>query len=181
MQGEFIDIIEWLSVEPDPKSELEYNEDGSAYIPIWKIEDYLDKLCEGKWSRPGHKYSFHTILSTEWLATSHDLEVNYAGMKRILLCSSFINTLDYSDSKNILQAGVAEATKAGCKVLGARFGKNLNDRNILKPKIVKERAKAKPDDSILKAYWAAFNKNDMSTMKRLTTIYDIKTEEIHAT
>lgn len=177
---DFPDIIEFLAYEPDPKTDLEYNDDGSAYIPIWKVETWLDELTAGTWGRSNHKYSIHPGHSNEWLATSHELKLSYAGVDRILLCSSFIDPIQYPGARNLLQTGIAEATKAGVKILGSRFGKNLNDRTIIKAKTTKERIRKKPDATVMKAYMAAFGKQDMETMKRLVEVYDINTSEIHA-
>lgn len=160
----------WLNENPPITEE----KDGALFIPIWAVEGDLLSLCGHNWSRYDHKYSFYNDHNGDlWLATSIITEVNYEEIKRTLACSSFIRQLDYPDGKNFLQTGISEATKAGVKVLGPRFGYSLNDRSVPKKK-TKERVKAAPDNQIMKAYRKAVYDQDEKTIKRLTTIYDIK-------
>jgi hypothetical protein len=161
-------------IESDPQG-LEKNDDGSEYIPIWQVENDLDHLCGNNWSRHSHKYSFHVGHSgEEWLSTSHLLEVNYSGMKRVLLCSSIITLQEYPFNSNLVQTGIAEATKAGVKVIGRRFGKELNDRTISKEKKKKDPIKARPDKSVMNAYMKAVADKDTSKIDQLLSRYDIK-------
>lgn len=168
-------IKEWLDTEP---AITEQNEDGSLYVPIWAIESDLNELCKTKdgvyeWSRHNHKWLVHVDHNgEEWLATSILVELNYEGIKRLLSGSSFISPSQYPDSKNFLQTGISEATKAATKVLGNRFGYSLNDRTVIK-KTSKERKKAKPDEQILKAYHKAKSDGDSETISRLSNVYDI--------
>jgi hypothetical protein len=165
-------IKDWLAGEPPITEE----KDGALYVPIWQVEADLNELCENNWSRHNHKYSLHTDHDGDvWVATSVITEVNYGELRRLLICSSYIRAAEYPDSKNILQTGIAEATKAGVKVLGNRFGYALNDRTVLKEKPAKQRIKPKPDAQILKAYNKALIEKDSQTISRLTTIYDINT------
>lgn len=164
----------------DPQN-LEQNDDGSSYIPIWQVEKDLNEVTEGNWSRYDHKYSFHPDKEgNEWLSTSHLLEVNYSGMKRILLCSSLINPMEYPGNSNLLQTGIAEATKAGVKVLGKRFGSELNERVLPKQKKKKEPIKARPDKAIMTAYTNAIMQNDTAKIEQLLSRYDIKTDADYA-
>lgn len=177
-----------ISPKPDFLSSdpinLEQNDDGSSYIPIWQVENDLNDLCKCNWGRFEHKYSFHANHSgEEWLSTSHLLEVNYSGMKRILLCSSLINPKEYPGNSNLLQTGIAEATKAGVKVLGKRFGKELNDRVISKAATKPNRKppiKARPDNTVMSAYIKAVSEKDTKKIEQLLARYDIKTEVDYA-
>jgi hypothetical protein len=168
---------EWLNSDPPIIEE----KDGALFVPGWAVEADLNLLCEYNWNRHNHKYSFHVDHNgDEWVATSVLLELHYfisgITVKRILAGSSFIKIADYPESKNILQTGITEATKAGTKVLGNRFGYSLNNRTVIKEKQKKERVKSAPDPQIMKAYLKAVHEKDEATIKRLTTIYDIKTE-----
>lgn len=171
-------IPEFLTKDPE---NLEQNDDGSVYIPIWQVEKDLDTISDGRWSRKNHKYSFHPISdASRILATSHELIIQYGGVERILLCSSLIDPVDYPGVKNLLQTGIAEATKAGVKILGKRFGGELNDRTV--PKKVKNKlpVKVKPDKAVLTAYTKAVMDNDTKKIEQLLTRYDIKTEKDYA-
>lgn len=160
---------------------IEKNDDGSEYIPIWQVENDLDTLCGKNWSRYDHKYSLHTDHSGyEWLATSLLLEINVVGVKRILVCSSFISAEHYAGNTNLLQTGVAEATKAGVKVLGKRFGKELNDRFVPNVKKIKPPIKARPDSAVINAYHKAIFEKDTAKIEQLLSRYDIKTEGDYA-
>jgi isopropylmalate/homocitrate/citramalate synthase len=171
-------VQEFLNKEP---VNVEENADKSQYIPIWQVERDLDMITMCNWSRYDHKYSFHADNEgTEWLATSHLLRLNYGIVERILVCSSFINPTEYGIT-NILQTGIAEATKAGVKVLGKRFGIELNDRTVPKGTAkVRKQHKAKPDKSIMDAYLKAVMENDTLKQAQLLAIYDIKTSEDYA-
>lgn len=178
MKQKSLPLTDFFNSEPE---NLEQNDDGSVYIPIWQVENDLNHVTHSQWGRFNHKYSFHVdINGIEWLATSHELEVNYAGTKRILLCSSFISPLDYKGTKNFIHTGIAEATKAGVKVLGKRFGRELNERTALKVKIKKEPIKARPDSKVMTAYLKAVAEKDVQTTERLLNRYDIKTEKDYA-
>lgn len=178
MKAKLLQIPEFLNSDPE---NIEQNDDGSVYIPIWQVENDLNYISHGKWGRFSHKYSFHIDHNgVEWLATSHELDVNYNGVKRILLCSSFISPLDYKETKNFIHTGIAEATKAGVKVLGKRFGRELNERTVLKPKTKKEPIKARPDNKVMAAYLKAVAEKDTPTIERLLKRYDIKTEKDYA-
>lgn len=174
-------LQEWLN-SPVPETELEHKDSSPdiVYQPIWVIEKLLDEMTQNNWSRTDHKYSFHSDKEgVEWLATSHTLNFcNDAGEQRVLLCSSFINPMEYQETSNLLHTGIAEATKAGVKVLGDRFGKSLNSRTILKEKKTPVKSKAVPDARILKAYHKAITDNDQETIDRLVKIYDIKEKEV---
>ena len=171
-------IKEWLN-SPVPEEELESKDSapGIVYQPIWVIEKLLNELSDKNWDRVDHKYSFHTDnAGTQWLATSHLLKVNVGGVERTLLCSSFINPLEYGETSNLLQTGIAEATKAGVKVLGTRFGFALNNRTVLKEKKTKIKSKVVPDAKILASYHKAVAEKDEGTIAKLIGIYDIKQE-----
>lgn len=170
------EMLQFLQKDP---VNIEENNDKSQYIPIWQVERDLDYLSNGNWSRFDHKYSFHADHEgTEWLATSHLLKISYVGMERILVCSSFINPNEYGIS-NILQTGIAEATKAGVKVLGKRFGIELNERTMPK-KPPKVKRKATPDKAIMSAYTKAIMDNDTEKQAQLLEIYDIKIDKDYA-
>lgn len=170
------EIAVWLNEEP---TEIEWTDDlkPAAYIPIWAVENYLDILSDSSWERYDHKYVWREMFNTTMLSTSHLLKVR----NRVLLCSSIIDPAKYQDSGNLLQTGIAEATKAGVKVLGRKFGRFLNERNVLKPKPDRVKRKAAPDAQIMKAYLKAMHDNDIKTIERLVGIYDIKTEVKDAT
>lgn len=173
------DINVWLDSEV-PETDIELLDDKdtmSAYIPIWIIESLLDYLSFNKWDRRNHKYSFHPDHSGgEWLATSIELEITYAGMTRTLICSSFINTSSYPENKNILQTGIAEATKSGVKILGRRFGKCLNERAVMKKKVARVAIKVKPDSKVMATYLNAIQNKDTEKIATILKIYDIKTD-----
>lgn len=160
---------------------IEQNDDGSLYIPIWQVEKDLDFISNSNWSRAKHQYAFHADHSgEEWLSTSCEVMLTYSGMERILLCSSIISPKQYPMNQNILQTGIAEATKAGVKILGRRFGNELNARNIPKTKKVKDPIKSRPDNKVMSAYLKAIAEKDETTIERLLKRYDIKTEISHA-
>jgi peroxiredoxin len=94
----------------------------------------------------------------------------------VLICSSFINPKEYPDNTNLLQTGIAEATKAGVKVLGVRFGKSLNARTVFKKRNLKAAVKRNPDNKVLQAYHAAKSKDDFDTINRIEEMYNIKQE-----
>ena len=170
-------IAEFLSSEP---INVEQNDNGSLFIPIWQVEKDLDAFTENNWSRFNHRYSFQTDhTGVEWVVTSHELEIYYGGLKRILLCSSIINPQEYIGNSNIIHTGISEATKAGVKVLGKRFGSELNDRVAPKKK-KKEPIKARPDATVMKAYVKACMDNDKGKINQLLSRYDIKTDEDYA-
>jgi hypothetical protein len=171
-------IQDWLN-QPVPDEEISWTEDAqpAAYQPIWVIEFLLNQLSENTWERYDHKYSFHTDREGfEWLATSHLLKVQLGKteVSRVLVCSSFIRLIDYGGNSNILQTGIAEATKAGCKVLGCRFGNTLNNRAEIKVKSVKERVKPKPDAKILMQYNQAKEFKQTDIINKIEEIYDVK-------
>lgn len=177
------EIEKWLK-EQVPEEEIELLDDTdpkSAYMPIWVIETLLDRLTMGNWNRLNHKYSFHPdTMGVEWLATSHELELLYDGVRRVLICTSFINPNQFLDTRNLMQTGIAEATKAGVKVLGSRFGKGLNDRMVLKTKPKRQKIKVTPDAKVMKAYMEAVAENDTEKINNLLSHYDIKTDKDHA-
>jgi hypothetical protein len=162
-------IPDWLKL-PVPPEEIELNDDGSEFQPIWVIESLLDELCNSNWSRHSHRYSFHEMYNTFWLATSIVTEVKYTGTRRNLACSSYINLLDYSGNSNILQTGIAEATKAGVKILGSRFGYSLNKRTTSPKK--RAAVKMPPDKKIRLAYAEAVSHQEQDKIKMLESIYD---------
>lgn len=167
---------EWLNEEV-PDFELD-EKDGALFIPIWVVESLLDELSGCNWNRYEHKYSLHPDSNgVEWLATSHLLDVFYGDGKRTLLCSSFINPQQYPDAKNLLQTGIAEATKAGVKVLGVRFGKSLNERTTFKKKKAKVPIKRTPDKKVLQAYADAIQREDEETISKIESMYNIKTQQ----
>ncbi len=174
------EIQKWLK-EPVPEEEIELldeTDSKSAYQPIWVIETLLDRLTSNNWNRLNHKYSFHPdSMGVEWLATSHEIELFYEGTRRVLICSSFINPNQYLDTRNLLQTGIAEATKAGVKILGSRFGKGLNDRMVLKTKPKRTKVKVTPDAKVMQAYINAVALQDKETIEKLLSHYDIKTEQ----
>lgn len=165
--------------DPVPESEIEKNEDGSLFIPIRIIEELLDSVSEKTWDRVNHKYSFHIdAAGDQSLATSFELKLIAFGGERTLLCSSFIRLKDYENNSNILQTGIAEATKAGVKVLGKRFGKDLN--HSIQNKKEKVPIKRKPDAKVMSAYMNAIMNNHNEEITRLLSMYDIKTENNYA-
>jgi hypothetical protein len=162
---------------------LEYNDDGTAYIPIWAVENDLDTLTGYDWSRNHHHYSFDTdSTGLNWLSTSLELHIAYMGRSKTLLCGSRICISSYQDNSNLIQTGIAEATKAGVKVLGIRFGKELNERTVLKTSAPKKKVpiKRKPDAKVMKVYTEAVMKNNVTEQERLLSMYDIKTEKDYA-
>lgn len=170
------EIAVWLNEEP---TEIEWTDDlkPAAYIPIWAVENYLDILSDSSWERYDHKFVWREMFNTIMLSTSHLLKVR----NRVLLCSSIIDPAQYNGSGNLLHTGIAEATKAGVKVLGRKFGRFLNERDILKEKPVRVKRKAAPDAQIMKAYLNAIKEKDTKTVERLTDIYDIKIEANYVT
>ncbi len=165
-------IQEWLQL-PVPKEEIELNDDGSEFQPIWVIEKLLDELCNYNWSRHSHRYSLHEIGNSFWLATSIITEIKYnlppGTVRRNLACSSFLDLSQYTNNSNILQTGIAEATKAGVKVLGSRFGYSLNQRTAKK---IREKTKMPPDKKIKEQYARYVSEKNESKVKLLESIYD---------
>lgn len=182
---DYLFITKWLDEHPTIAM-LEQNEkDGSDYIPIWMIETLLNEYSNLMvtdmtdtvlpWSRYNHKYAFHEVAGFEWLSTSLELKVG----NRILLCGSMIKLLDYPDNSNWIATGIAEATKAGVKVLGNKFGKSLNARTVLKNKNgtqQKTSHKMKPDAEIRKKHLQAIIAKDEVTIMKLEAAYDLNIE-----
>lgn len=162
-------IQDWLK-QPVPIAEIEKNDDGSEFQPIWVIESLLDELCNYNWSRHSHRYSLHETHNNWWLATSIVTELKYNGIRRNLVCGSFINMNDYPGNSNMLQTGIAEATKAGVKVLGSRFGYSLNNRTSSVK--LKKPVKMSPDKKIRLDYANAVNAGDTEKINMYESIYD---------
>jgi hypothetical protein len=97
------------------------NEQGAEYIPIWAIEDDLDTLDES-WHKREHKWEYSKCGN--YLSTSIVVVV----FGRTLCGASYIRITDYPSEQNIMAVGISEAIKNAVKVLGKRFGRELNDR-----------------------------------------------------
>lgn len=126
-----INISEWL-IAPPPEEEITKDKIKGEYLDITVVERLLDDYCKAMsccWSRKTHHYSFHTIGGEAWLATSLEIHFNHRDA-HVILCGSFIRLADYPYNRNMVQTGISEATKAGVKILGNRFGKSLNDRGV---------------------------------------------------
>jgi len=180
-------IQDWLNEMP-PESEIEWKEGiddkgntvSVAYQPIWVIEDLLNSYCKkmerDHWDRSKHHYSFVEIGNFVYLATSHEILI----LGRSILCSSCIKISDYPNNTNYLQTGIAEATKAGVKVLGNRFGASLNDRKALKSNNVPDgngstaniRPKATPDADVRKHYAEAIASGKFNLVREYEKNYE---------
>jgi hypothetical protein len=177
------DIKAWLDEHPTPDM-IEQNPDGSDYLPIWVVENLLEELYENKateWDRKNHQYMVHEINGFLYLSTSFELFLKngiHPEFNRTILCGSMIKLLDYPDNSNWIATGIAEATKAGVKVLGNKFGKSLNARTVLKNKNGSDKKRntelLKPDKEIRLQHGRALLENDTDAIQKLEKIYDFK-------
>ena len=193
--NKFSDTFEWLdSAVPDDEIS---EKDGGLFQDIRVIESLLDAYTGKNWNRLKHQYSFHLTPSISpddpgqyLLATSCELiipGVDHGDRDRVILCTSCIDVAQYPNQPNILMTGLSEATKAGVKVLGRRFGKDLNEergagRRESTSDNGRKRApvKMKPDAKIMKEYLNAVSTGNKEKVSKLKEIYDIKTEEDYA-
>jgi hypothetical protein len=158
-----------------PQEEIE-TINGAQYQPIWVIENLLDELTSATWNRCNHKFEVKEFGDDVHILTSIEVHVNYGGYSRVLIGGSSISGKDYPDNPNPAQVGIAEATKAAVKVLGRRFGRYLNDRDVNKEtgkRTEKKAVKIFADVGIMLEYTRAIQENDIEKINNLQAAYDL--------
>lgn len=176
--------IEWWLQQSVPDEEIS-TKDGGLFQDIRVIESLLDAYTCRKWSRANHRYEFHEGA----LSTSFELilpDEDDTRRTRVILCASLIDLADYDGNPNLLMTGISEATKAGVKILGRRFGKDLNeergvgrkiDNTIAAPKKKREAVKMMPDAKIKKELAMAVASGNRDKVAKLKDMYDFDLPE----
>lgn len=177
----------WLDTEV-PADEISEKE-GGLFQDIRVVENLLDAYTSKSWGRKNHNYEFHTITvdghTETYLSTSIEIHLGCED-GRVLIGGSMLKLTDYAENPNIVMTGVSEATKAAVKVLGRRFGKDLNEesgagrRPETNRKTTVKRAPVlmKPDKKIMNEYLQAVCAGDKQKIEKMKSIYDIKVEEV---
>jgi len=162
-----------IALNEQPKAEhIASNSDGSQYIPIGFIEQYLDELTESNWTTKN--FVFYTGTG-DFISASIELVVQTPEINRTLVGGITFHPSEYPNNYDFVGIAISECTKNAAKKLGDRFGRSLNGRTELRQsKADKEPSKIKPDASIMKQYMAALQANNILAIDRLTNIYDIK-------
>ena len=160
-----------LNEQPKPEH-IASNSDGSQYIPIGFIEQYLDELTESNWTTKN--FVFYTGTG-DFISASIELVIQTPEINRTLVGGITFHPSEYPNNYDFVGIAISECTKNAAKKLGDKFGRSLNGRTELRQsKAEKERAKIKPDAGIMKQYMAALQSNNILAIDRLLNIYDIK-------
>lgn len=175
----------WINDDP---IEIDYNADGSEFIPIFYIEQKLTKL-DPFWGTENFKFQLLKSASGLMFADgSLELVVTYGGRTRKLVGSTTMlipADTDFNDplvNSNFAGTIKSIATSNACKPIGANFGQLLNDRGAITSPTQKTQkngkqkppaVKMKPDEKIQSQYNKAYEqKNGLVIV--LENIYDIK-------
>ena len=160
-----------LNEQPKPEH-IASNSDGSQYIPIGFIEQYLDELTESNWTTKN--FVFYTGTG-DFISASIELVIQTPEINRTLVGGITFHPSEYPNNYDFVGIAISECTKNAAKKLGDKFGRSLNGRTELRQsKTEKEPVKMKPDAAIMKQYLAALQANRILEIDRLTNIYDIK-------
>lgn len=160
-----------LNEQPKPEH-IASNSDGSQYIPIGFIEQYLDELTDSNWTTKN--FVFYTGTG-DFISASIELNVQTLDLNRTLVGGITFHPSEYPNNYDYVGIAISECTKNAAKKLGDKFGRSLNGRTELRQsKAEKESVKMKPDAAIMKQYLSALQANRILEIDRLTNIYDIK-------
>ncbi len=141
----------WINDDP-LETEIDHNDDGSIFIPIFFVETKLTKL-DPFWGTENFKFQFLKSASGMMFADgSLELVVTYGGRTRRLVGAVTMIVpadTDFTDpfvNSNFSATIKSLAISNSVKPIGPSFGQNLNDRGvILNPSpAAKKNGKQKP-------------------------------------
>lgn len=169
----------WVNNEV-PEEEIDYNDDGSEFIPIPIVEGLLSKvdLC---WGTENFKFRIFSIGERTFASGSLELVLVFFGKIRRIVGAA---TFEIFGGENVEAVCTSECTKNASKKLGRRFGKFLNGRGDMlvrqgaSPTIKKNgkqkppAVKMQPDKYIREAYAKAVANNDTNIISTLENAYD---------
>lgn len=175
----------WLNEEPEI---IDYNLDGSTFIPILIVERQLTEL-DPHWSTENFKFRTFIVNDKVYVSSSIELVVTYAGTTRRLVGASTYEfksdeNLEYGSAtlENAEPTSLSESLKNGVKRLGKRFGSELNDRvtDVIrngkkKPaRSIENSVKNDADEKIMEMYKEAVANGNTQITTMLERRYNIK-------
>jgi hypothetical protein len=182
-----IDWTSWLNEEPEF---IDYNYDGSEFIPILIIERLLTELDAG-WGTENFKFRILSFENKTYISSSVELVISYGGKTRRLVgaASYELTTREGMDAltlENAEPTSLSESIKNAAKKLGKRFGSELNgrydsirgvkkDNDTYSAGYKKPAARTAtlmpPPPDITERYRNADSVGDIATMRSLEKIY----------
>lgn len=182
-----MDWDKWLNEDPEF---IDYNMDGSEFVPILILEKQLTVL-DSHWSTENFKFRTFSVLDKIYVSSSIELIVSYNGKTRKLVGAStfeFKGNDHLEDTPTTLESAepssLSESTKNAAKKLGKRFGSQLNDRGgdvirntekkTNKPvRDIKNAVKMDADQKIIETYKNAVKENNTVLSTMLENRYNI--------
>lgn len=181
----------WIDNDPE-EGEVETNDDGSQFIPIYFVERKLFKLDSHWGTEDFHFQLFKGVSNAMLVQSSLELVVTYGGRTRRIVGSTtaFVPAdVDFTDplvNSNYSGTLKSENIKNAAKTIGNAFGAALNERDIILTPVNKSQkngkqkppaVKMKPDSKIQKQYDDAMDRLDTGMMQLLESIYDFNQPE----
>ncbi len=176
----------WINDDPI-ETEIDHNQDGSEFIPIFFVETKLTRL-DPFWGTENFKFQFLKSASGMMFADgSLELVVTYGGRTRKLIgATTMLVPADTDFTDPLVNSNFSATIKSlsisnAVKPIGPSFGQNLNDRGvILNPspaakkngKQKRPAVKLKADKAIREAYAKAVVSNDINIVATLEAAYD---------
>lgn len=181
------DWTSWLNEEPEF---IDYNLDGSEFIPILFLEKQLTEL-DSHWGTENFKFRTFSVLDKIYISSSVELVISYNGKQRRLVGAS---TFQFKTADGIEEmpstlesaepSSLSESLKNAAKKLGNRFGSQLNDRggDVIRNngkksnrpvRDPKNSVKMDADEKIMEMYNNAVKDNNTAIVIMLETRYNI--------
>lgn len=173
---------EWLQIECGI-DDLDYNDDGSAFIPIRKVKLKLNSEWFTSWGVTEFEFKVFSIQGMSFCSASGILNVEY--MKGCNRPEKRSHTggatfrLVLGSNENFEATALAEVIKNAAKNLGPQFGFNLNQE--LKGEDVQQKQPAKkkktavklqPDAAIIEKWDIAIATGNKADIKLLSSLYE---------
>lgn len=175
----------WLNEDPDI---IDYNDDGSTFIPILVVERQLTELDQ-YWSTENFKFRTFIVNEKVYVSSSIELVISYAGKTRRLVGASTYQfkpdeNLEYGSAtlENAEPSSLSESIKNGVKKLGKRFGSELNDRvtDVIRngkkktPRNIQNSVKMDADEGIKNMYEKAIADDNKPLITMLENRFNLK-------
>lgn len=171
----------WVNDEV-PENEIDYNDDGSEFIPIPIVEGLLSKV-DVCWGTENFKFRIFSIGERTFASGSLELVLMFFGRLRRVVGAATIEIISGDNVEAIIKS---ESIKNSSKVLGKRFGRDLNGRGDMlirqspSPTIKKNgkqkppAVKKDPDEKMQAQYNKAVDTKQDGLVAALNEIYNIQ-------
>lgn len=170
-------VLDWLKGDPLPE-EINFNADGSAFIPIETVETLLSEV-DPYWSDSAFRMKIFSIGGRHWASSSITLHLTIDGK---IVSRTGGATLEITEDATHVEAiMLSEAKKNAAKKYGNRLGANLNRNDSVDPEVTSQvRAKKEKtpvkmpaDEKVRERYRKAIELGDTVSIKLLYDIYDL--------